>query len=161
MPKTERGRVRNESAQEQADRPVRVPARPGTPGARGFDWALVQSFLAVLDAGSLSGAAKKLGAQQPTLSRQLASLEAQLGAPLFERTGRGVAPTALALMIADDARAMQFGAEQMQQRLTHQRLRTSGIVRITTSQVVASYLLPRVLAALSFMLTRREAPPRG
>jgi DNA-binding transcriptional LysR family regulator len=64
-------------------------------------------------------------------------------------------------MIADDARAMQFGAEQMQQRLTHQRLRTSGIVRITTSQVVASYLLPRVLAALSFMLTRREAPPRG
>ena len=148
MSKKERGRVRDESAQEQADRLVRVSARPGTPGERGFDWALVQSFLAVLDAGSLSAAAKKLGAQQPTLSRQLASLEAQLGAPLFERTGRGVAPTALALMIADDARAMQFGAEQMQQRLTHQRLRTSGIVRITTSQVVASYLLPRVLAAL-------------
>jgi DNA-binding transcriptional LysR family regulator len=77
----------------------------------------VQSFLAVLDAGSLSGAAKKLGAQQPTLSRQIASLEAQLGAPLFERTGRGVAPTALALAIADDAHAMQRGAEQLQQRL--------------------------------------------
>jgi DNA-binding transcriptional LysR family regulator len=108
----------------------------------------VQSFLAVLDAGSMSGAAKKLGAQQPTLSRQVASLEAQLGAPLFERTGRGVAPTTLALAIADDARAMQLGAEQLQQRLARQRTRTSGTVRITTSQVAASYLLPPVLAAL-------------
>ena len=114
----------------------------------GFDWALVQSFLAVLDAGSLSGAAKRLGAQQPTLSRQVAALEAQLGAPLFERTGRGVAPTALALAIADDARAMQAGADQLRQRLARQRAQTTGSVRITTSQVAASYLLPPVLAAL-------------
>jgi DNA-binding transcriptional LysR family regulator len=114
----------------------------------GFDWALVQSFLAVLDAGSLSGAAKKLGAQQPTLSRQLAALEAQLGAPLFERTGRGVAPTALALAIADDARAMQTGAGRLQQRLARKRATATGSVRITTSQVAASYLLPPVLAAL-------------
>lgn len=116
--------------------------------ARGFDWALVRSFLAVLDAGSLSGAAQQLGAQQPTLSRQLAALEAQLGAPLFERTGRGVTPTALALAIAEDARVMQQGAEQLQHRLSSQRARTSGIVRITTSQVAANYLLPPVLAAL-------------
>ena len=108
----------------------------------------MQSFVAVLDAGSLSGAAKKLGAQQPTLSRQVAALEAQLGAPLFERTGRGVAPTALALAIADDARAMQIGAEQLQRRLARQRSRTGGTVRITTSQVAASHLLPPVLAAL-------------
>ena len=108
----------------------------------------MRSFLAVLDTGSLSGAAKQLGAQQPTLSRQLAALETQLGAPLFERTGRGVAPTALALAIADDARVMQQGAEQLQQRLSSQRARTSGVVRITTSQVAANYLLPPVLAAL-------------
>jgi hypothetical protein len=57
-----------------------------------FDWALVKSFLAVLDAGSLMGAARRLNAQQPTLSRHVAELEAQLGAPLFERTGRGVTP---------------------------------------------------------------------
>ena len=113
-----------------------------------FDWALVHSFLAVLDAGSLSGAAKQLGALQPTLSRQVAALEAQLGAPLFERTGRGVAPTALALAIADDARAMQAGADRLRQRLTRQRARTTGTVRITTSEIAACYLLPPVLAAL-------------
>ena len=151
MPQTTHGGVRNRSTEGKDDRPTPSaggPVGPGSPGNRGFDWALVQSFLAVLDAGSLSGAAKKLGAQQPTLSRQVASLEAQLGAPLFERTGRGVAPTALALAIADDARAMQLGAEQLQQHLAHQRIRTSGTVRITASQVAASYLLPPVLAAL-------------
>ncbi len=70
------------------------------PRLDGFDWTLVRSFLAVLDAGSMSAAAKRLGAHQPTLSRQVAMLEAQLGAPLFERTGRGTAPTAMALAIA-------------------------------------------------------------
>ena len=113
-----------------------------------FDWALVRSFLAVLDAGSLSGAAKALGAQQPTLSRQVAALEAQLGAPLFERTGRGVVPTALALAIADAARRMEAGADELLRHLVRKRSATTGTVRITTSQVAASYLLPPVLAAL-------------
>lgn len=125
-----------------------MPSALADPRLDGFDWTLVRSFLAVLDAGSMSGAAKRLGAHQPTLSRQVAQLEAQLGAPLFERTGRGAAPTALALAIADDARAMQEGAERLRHRLTRARAETTGDVRITTSQVAASYLLPPVLAAL-------------
>ena len=111
-----------------------------------FDWTLVRSFLAVLDAGSLMGAARQLGAQQPTLSRHVAELEAQLGAPLFERTGRGVLPTAAALAIADAARQMQAGADTLSRKLTRQCETTTGTVRITTSAVAASYLLPPVLA---------------
>ncbi|MFG5410757.1 LysR family transcriptional regulator [Piscinibacter sakaiensis] len=57
-----------------------------------FDWNLVRSFLWVLEAGSLTAAARRHGQHQPTLSRQLAALEAQLGAPLFERGARGRAP---------------------------------------------------------------------
>jgi DNA-binding transcriptional LysR family regulator len=113
-----------------------------------FDWALVRSFLAVLDAGSLMGAARKLGAQQPTLSRHIAELETQLGTPLFERTGRGVTATAAALAIADAARQMEAGADQLAMQLAGRRDATSGTVRITTSQVAASYLLPAALAAL-------------
>ena len=113
-----------------------------------FDWALVRSFLAVLDAGSLMGAARKLQAQQPTLSRHVAELEAQLGTPLFERTGRGVTPTAAALSIADAARQMQAGADTLARALSVQREATTGTVRITTSQVAATYLMPGVLAAL-------------
>lgn len=121
---------------------------PGTPRIDRFDWALVQSFLAVLDAGSLMGAARQLGARQPTLSRHIAELEAQLQAPLFERTGRGVVPTAAALAIAEAARDMQAGALTLRQALACQRDAATGTVRLTTSEVAAAYLLPPVLVAL-------------
>lgn len=116
--------------------------------AENFNWALVKSFVAVLDAGSLMGAARKLKAQQPTLSRHIAELEAQLKVPLFERTGRGVMPTMAALAIADAARQMEDGAGTLLRALAQRTLATSGTVRITTSAVAASYLLPPVLAAL-------------
>jgi DNA-binding transcriptional LysR family regulator len=113
-----------------------------------FDWALVRSFLAVLDAGSLVAAARQLGAQQPTLSRHVAELEAQLGLPLFERTGRGLAPTAAARAISAAARDMQAGAGALSRALAMQRDSATGTVRITASQIAASYLLPPVLTAL-------------
>ena len=113
-----------------------------------FNWALVKSFLAVLDAGSLMGAARKTGQQQPTLSRHIAELETQLGAPLFERTGRGVTPTALALTIADAARQMEAGAHALTQQWVGSRRRTTGTVRLSTSHVAAAYLLPPILAQL-------------
>ena len=115
---------------------------------QGFDWALVRSFLAVLDAGSLMGAARKLNAQQPTLSRHVAELEAQLGTPLFERTGRGVTPTAAALAVAHAARQMQAGADALSRSLLRQRDVSVGTVRVTASQVAAAWLLPNVLVAL-------------
>ena len=113
-----------------------------------FDWALVKSFLAVLDAGSLTAAAARSGAQQPTLSRHVAELEAQLGAPLFERTGRGVTPTAAALAIAGAARQMEEGALALARGVARTKSAARGTVRITTSRVAATWLLPRVLGAL-------------
>jgi len=113
-----------------------------------FDWRLVRSFLAVLDAGSISAAAQRSGAQQPTLSRHVAELETQLGAPLFERTGRGVTPTGAALAIADAARRMEDGALALARGLATARSATRGVVRVSTSQVAATWLLPAVLARL-------------
>jgi DNA-binding transcriptional LysR family regulator len=114
-----------------------------------FDWTLVRSFVAVLDAGSLMGAARKLGAQQPTLSRHIAELEAQLGVPLFERTGRGVVPTLAAMRIAEAAREMEGGALALRQALDSQRNQQAGTVRISASQVVATVLLPPLIAELA------------
>ncbi|MCZ8233741.1 MAG: LysR family transcriptional regulator [Inhella sp.] len=113
-----------------------------------FDWSLVPSFLAVLDAGSLTGAARALNAQQPTLSRHIAALEAQLGVALFERTGRGVQPTAAARELADAARRMAEGAEHMGQQLLRRASSTQGTVRVSASQVPAVTLLPPLLAEL-------------
>jgi DNA-binding transcriptional LysR family regulator len=50
--------------------------------------------VAISEEGSISGAARRLGLTQPTLSRQLGELERRLGAELFTREGRGLVPTA-------------------------------------------------------------------
>ncbi len=111
-----------------------------------LDWALVRSFLAVVDAGSVSAAARAQRAHQPTLSRHLSELEAQLGVALFERTGRGVLPTAAALAVLPAARQMQVAAESLARAVARGREATRGTVRITTSQVAATWLLPPLIA---------------
>jgi DNA-binding transcriptional LysR family regulator len=113
-----------------------------------FDWHLIRSFLAALDAGSLLGAAKVLKTSQPTVGRHVAELESQLGVVLFERTGRGLQPTAVALSLADSARAMESGALQLGRRLASSQSRIQGTVRITASQPVACYLLPAIVAKM-------------
>ena len=113
-----------------------------------FDWTLVRSFLAVVDAGSVTGAARQTGALQSTLSRHISDLEAQLRAPLFERTGRGVSPTAAGLAIVESARRMREQAQALGAALSAERSSLAGTVRLSASQATANYLLPPVLAAL-------------
>lgn len=117
-----------------------------------FDWSLVQSFLAALDQGSLLGAARVLHASQPTIGRHIAELESQLGVVLFERTGRGLLPTATALRLAESARAMEAGAHQMSRSVSGAEAGVRGTVRITASQPVACVLLPPVLARMRQVL---------
>ncbi|WP_298212967.1 LysR family transcriptional regulator [Acidovorax sp.] len=117
-----------------------------------FDWSLVQSFLAALDQGSLLGAARVLGASQPTIGRHIAELESQLGTVLFERTGRGLLPTATALRLAESARAMEAGAHQLARSVSSAEAGVSGTVRITASQPVACALLLPVLARMREVL---------
>ena len=115
---------------------------------QGFDWGLIRSFLAALDCGSLLGAAKVLGTSQPTIGRHIAELESQLGVVLFERTGRGLLPAETALRLADSARAMEDGALQLARKVSVAQTRVTGTVRLTTSQSVACYLLPPLLAQM-------------
>ncbi len=114
----------------------------------GFDWSLVRSFLAVLDHGSLLGAARHLKMSQPTLGRHIAELESQLGVVLFERTGRGLVPTATALQLAEAARGMEAGALLLERTLSGVQTQSSGTVRITASVPVAVTLLPPLLATM-------------
>ncbi len=113
-----------------------------------FDWSLIRSFLAVLDQGSLLAAARLLKTSQPTLGRHIAELEGQLGVVLFERTGRGLVPTATAMQLAESAREMEAGALQLTRTLSGAQLQTIGTVRITASTPVAVQLLPPVLARM-------------
>lgn len=123
-----------------------------SPMNNNFDWRLVRSFLAALDQGSLLGAARVLSASQPTIGRHIAELEAQLGVLLFERTGRGLLPTATALQLAESARAMDNAANELARNVSSLEPGISGTVRITASQPVACYVLPPILAQMRLAL---------
>ena len=69
-------------------------------------------FLAVLDAGSFSAAARKLGRVPSAVSMAIAQLEAELDLQLFDRRGREPVPTAAARALEPQARLL---AEQLQQ----------------------------------------------
>jgi DNA-binding transcriptional LysR family regulator len=113
-----------------------------------FNWQLIPSFLAAHQHGSLLSAARALGISQPTVGRHVTLLEAQLGTPLFERTGRGLIPTAAAAQLADAARTMEAGAQTLMRGAQQAQATLSGTVRISASQPVACFLVPPLLAQM-------------
>lgn len=113
-----------------------------------FDWTLIRSFLAVMEAGSLLGASKRLHATQPTVGRHVAQLESQLGCALFERTGRGLSPTRVAYRIAEEAQRMAEGAHGVARAIASSRQNVSGSVRISASQTMAFIVLPEIISRL-------------
>ena len=117
-----------------------------------FDWSLIRSFLAALERGSLLGAARALDSSQPTIGRHIAELETQLGVVLFERTGRGLLPSEMALRLAESARAMETSALQLARKVSVAQSGVSGTIRLTASQPVACVLLPPILARMRLAL---------
>ncbi|MCF8200324.1 MAG: LysR family transcriptional regulator [Sulfuritalea sp.] len=113
-----------------------------------FSWDLARSFLAALNQGSLLSAARQLKTSQPTVGRHIAELESQLGLVLFERTGRGLKPTAVGLRLADAARSMEASALELARLATGTKVSETGTVRISASQPVACYMLPPILRAM-------------
>lgn len=118
-----------------------------------LDWNHVRAFLATATTGSLSAAARQLGATQPTLSRQVAALEASLGVRLFDRFGRRLVPTAAGLELLAHVRPMGEAAEALALAADGKVEAIRGRVSISASDSVATYLLPACLARL-----RAEAP---
>lgn len=78
-----------------------------------MSWDQLRILKAVLESGSLSGAARRLGVSQPTVSRQVHALEDALGKSLVETTSLGVAPTAHALSLTSKLDAMTGAAREI------------------------------------------------
>jgi DNA-binding transcriptional LysR family regulator len=110
------------------------------------DWQLFRAFRAVVREGSLSGAARVLGLTQPTLGRQIASLEQALGLALFTRSPQGLIPTAAAAALLPHADAMASAAAALTRAASGAMDETRGIVRLTASEIVSGEVLPTVLA---------------
>lgn len=116
-----------------------------------LDADLLRTFLAVLEQGRIAAAARVENLSQPAVSARIRRLEESLGTALFERSVRGVSPTPAGLRLVGHAREVQRilrvaatdvgGAGEL------------GVLTLAASTTIASYVLPRVLAAY-----RRQHP---
>nr|WP_325254092.1 LysR family transcriptional regulator [Amylibacter sp.] len=113
-----------------------------------FDWTLIQSFLSVAQTGSYSAAARACGRSQPTIGRHIDQLQHQLGAALFQRVTGGYALTATGTALVEHAKVMQKAAAQMSIISAGRAAEIRGTVRITASEIVATYILPELIADL-------------
>lgn len=113
-----------------------------------FDWSLVQAFLAVAETGSLSGAARQLGRSQPTLGRQIKTIETQLGAELFHRQPRGFALTKTGAELVGPAQAMRDAVRRIALTAAGQQARLDGTVRITASVATSAMHLPPIISRI-------------
>ncbi|MEO0486160.1 MAG: LysR family transcriptional regulator [Pseudomonadota bacterium] len=113
---------------------------------RTLDWSLVRAFLAVAEEGSLSAAARRLGASQPTLGRQVKAIEDALRARLFARHAKGLALTEMGEAILPAARAMARAMNDIRVAAAARETELTGSVRITASVNVAFTVVPPVIA---------------
>lgn len=113
-----------------------------------MNWDHYRTFLAVMEHGSLSAAARQLGLTQPTAGRHIGQLEESLGHRLFLRGAGGLMPTEQAFALQPHARAMAHAALALERTASGMAGKVEGTVRISASEIVGIEILPPILADL-------------
>lgn len=110
-------------------------------------------FIEVAEREHISEAAEHLHVAQSAISRQIANLEEELGAPLFERIGRNVKLTPIGKTFLEHSitalKAIDFAAKQVEEYLDPAK----GTIKVGFPTSLASYVLPTVITAF-----KREYP---
>ncbi|MBP1771414.1 MAG: Transcriptional activator MetR [Holophagaceae bacterium] len=102
----------------------------------------LQLVQAILETGTMSAAAQRLNLSQPALSHQLRILEADLGAPLFHRLGRGLSPTAAGLHMGEAAARMLPEWSNLEGQLRAGNPAVGGLLRLATGCYTGYHWLP-------------------
>ncbi|MDR6937886.1 LysR family transcriptional regulator [Luteibacter sp. 3190] len=114
-----------------------------------MEWSDVRIFLAVTRGGSLGEAARRLGVSHPTVGRRVKALEDEAGQPLFRRTRDGLLLTDAGDAVMALAESMENAALSMERRLAGNQERLEGILRISSAEWFAGYVLAPVLSEMS------------
>jgi DNA-binding transcriptional LysR family regulator len=115
----------------------------------GLDLNLFRVFDVIYQERNLTRAARRLGLTQSAVSHALGRLRDQVGDPLFERSGRGVAPTSAADRMAGEVRAALQALERgLGQAHEFDAQRDLGRVVIAMPDLLEPFLLPRLWQSL-------------
>lgn len=114
-----------------------------------MDYRQLEVFRAVMDAGSVSAAARALGVSQPAVSRQIAQLEADFDIDLFARERGRLMPTAHALALHREAAHAFEGVERVLNLVRKMRANNTGTLRIAAPYSFCEVLLPRIVARMA------------
>lgn len=118
-----------------------------------FDWNRARAFLVTAEEGSLAAAARSLGMAQPTLGRQVAALEQELGVQLFQRHGRGLTLTDSGIELLEHVRSMGEAANRLSLGASGRATAIEGEITLSAPELTAMHVLPPILREL-----RREQP---
>jgi len=112
------------------------------------NWDNLRYVLSVVEAGSVSAAARDLGVNHATVLRRIAAFETEYGAAIFEKSANGyrLMPTKNALMEA--IREVENSVLAVQRLMQGANPLLSGVVRISSTDTICQYLLPEVLCSL-------------
>jgi DNA-binding transcriptional LysR family regulator len=111
-------------------------------------WDDQRIFLAVLEEGSLSAAARRLGLSHPTVRSRLEALEQRLGTVLFTRSVNGLTPTETAQALREPARAMAMASDLFVRTASGPAGAVAGTVRISVPEFMGVEVVPAMLARL-------------
>lgn len=99
--------------------------------------------------GSFTKAAEALYISQPALSAAIGSLEKALGAPLFERTGRGVRLTRIGKSYIAAAEQIMDLENGLKAQISDVNSLESGSITVGGSNYLSSYVLPKIINRFS------------
>jgi DNA-binding transcriptional LysR family regulator len=116
----------------------------------------IRTFLAVVETGSVSEAARTLNLTQPAASQQLRELERGLRVRLLDRAGVRSVPTSAGTALLAPARRAQAAIEDAMTVAAAHRAGEVGRVRLGTGATACIHLLPDVLAAARRRMTGLE-----
>lgn len=111
-----------------------------------LDWDDLRHFLAIVERGSIAGAAARLKVNHSTVLRRIGALEDQLQQRLFDRLPAGYTLTERGRALADGLAGVQEQIEAAQRQLQGGDLEVRGTVRLTTTDTLLQGLLLPLLA---------------
>lgn len=138
-----------------------------------LDWDDLRTFLMIARHRTLSGAARALGVQQPTMGRRLEALEQRAGATLLQKTPSGYVLTEAGEAVLANVERIEAETQAVERLIAGKDSRLEGTVRLTTLETLAAEILSPIIAAFrathpdvqielvaaprSLSLTKREA----